>query len=285
MMAIVRAHVERVEVVGLDEAYLDLDGLFSPRAAMRRLVAEIKRRHAAHLLGGHRPEQARREGRLRRREAGRLRRARPASRRARASRASPPGLVPGIGPKTAARLAALGLSTLAALGAAARAAARRALRPEPRRRAGPARALRARRRGRRAAQGRLGVARAHLRQRHAAIRRAAARGARADGRGAVREPRRARAQRAHDRDQGAPRRLHDGHPRAHDRRQPTCDVELVGAVALRLLAATTPRRGRCACSACASRAVAATDAGGSTRLPSPPGGRARAAADQLALPL
>ena len=30
MMAIVRAHVERVEVVGLDEAYLDLDGLFSP---------------------------------------------------------------------------------------------------------------------------------------------------------------------------------------------------------------------------------------------------------------
>ena len=29
-------------MVGLDEAYLDLTGLFSPRAAMRRLVAEIK---------------------------------------------------------------------------------------------------------------------------------------------------------------------------------------------------------------------------------------------------
>ena len=43
MMEIVRAHVERVEVVGLDEAYLDLSGLFSPRAAMRRLVAEIRR--------------------------------------------------------------------------------------------------------------------------------------------------------------------------------------------------------------------------------------------------
>ncbi len=41
-MAIVREHVERVEVVGLDEAYLDLEGLFSPRTAMRRLVAEIK---------------------------------------------------------------------------------------------------------------------------------------------------------------------------------------------------------------------------------------------------
>ena len=42
VMALLRAHVERVEVVGLDEAYLDLDGLVAPRAAMRRLVAEIK---------------------------------------------------------------------------------------------------------------------------------------------------------------------------------------------------------------------------------------------------
>src|SRR5487761_1783889 len=30
MMGIVRSHVERVEVVGLDEAYLDLSGLYSP---------------------------------------------------------------------------------------------------------------------------------------------------------------------------------------------------------------------------------------------------------------
>ena len=41
-MEILRAHVERVEVVGLDEAYLDVAGLYSPRAAMRRLLAEIK---------------------------------------------------------------------------------------------------------------------------------------------------------------------------------------------------------------------------------------------------
>src|SRR5271169_56071 len=41
VMDLVRAHVERVEIVGLDEAYLDLSGLYSPRAAMRRLVAEI----------------------------------------------------------------------------------------------------------------------------------------------------------------------------------------------------------------------------------------------------
>src|SRR5437764_15047562 len=43
MMDVVRAHVERVEVVGLDEAYLALTGLYSPHAAMRRLVAEIAR--------------------------------------------------------------------------------------------------------------------------------------------------------------------------------------------------------------------------------------------------
>ncbi len=73
MMGIVRAHVERVEVVGLDEAYLDLEGLYSPRAAMRRLLAEIKARGRADLLGGDRPQQARRQGRLRRGEAGRLR--------------------------------------------------------------------------------------------------------------------------------------------------------------------------------------------------------------------
>ena len=42
VMDLVRAHVERVEVVGLDEAYLDVAGLFSPRAAMRRLIAEIR---------------------------------------------------------------------------------------------------------------------------------------------------------------------------------------------------------------------------------------------------
>src|SRR4051795_12408614 len=35
---IVRRHAELVEQVGLDEGYLDLDGLVAPRAAVRRLV-------------------------------------------------------------------------------------------------------------------------------------------------------------------------------------------------------------------------------------------------------
>ncbi|MEA2154736.1 MAG: polymerase, partial [Solirubrobacteraceae bacterium] len=42
VMARIRAEVERVEVVGLDEAYLDLDGFVAPRAAMRRLVGELR---------------------------------------------------------------------------------------------------------------------------------------------------------------------------------------------------------------------------------------------------
>src|SRR5437588_2135 len=43
VMEIVRAHVQNVEVVGLDEAYLDLTGLLAPRAAMRGIQAEIVR--------------------------------------------------------------------------------------------------------------------------------------------------------------------------------------------------------------------------------------------------
>src|SRR6201997_318959 len=40
----VRACSETVEIVGLDEAYLDLSGLPAPRAEMRRLAIEIGRR-------------------------------------------------------------------------------------------------------------------------------------------------------------------------------------------------------------------------------------------------
>src|SRR3954447_19917256 len=41
VMEILRANAETVEVVGLDEAYIDLTGLFSPKAVMRRIAAEI----------------------------------------------------------------------------------------------------------------------------------------------------------------------------------------------------------------------------------------------------
>ena len=41
-MGILRANAETVEVVGLDEAYLDLTGLFAPKATMRRIATEIR---------------------------------------------------------------------------------------------------------------------------------------------------------------------------------------------------------------------------------------------------
>ncbi|HWB69280.1 MAG TPA: DNA polymerase IV, partial [Solirubrobacterales bacterium] len=42
VMSILRRNVETVEVMGLDEAYLKLTGLFSPKATMRRIAAEIR---------------------------------------------------------------------------------------------------------------------------------------------------------------------------------------------------------------------------------------------------
>src|SRR5579864_1409760 len=42
VMTLVRAAVECVEIVGLDEAYLDLSGIDRPVEAMRRLVDEIR---------------------------------------------------------------------------------------------------------------------------------------------------------------------------------------------------------------------------------------------------
>ena len=43
VMTSVRSTVEVVEVVGLDEAYLDLTGLLAPHAAMRGLAVQIER--------------------------------------------------------------------------------------------------------------------------------------------------------------------------------------------------------------------------------------------------
>jgi DNA polymerase IV len=44
VMTVIREHVERVEVVGLDEAYLDLTGIERPRAAARRVKAAVRER-------------------------------------------------------------------------------------------------------------------------------------------------------------------------------------------------------------------------------------------------
>jgi DNA polymerase IV len=117
VMDLVRAHVERVEVVGLDEAYLDVAGLFSPRAAMRRLLAEIRAATELTCSVGIGPNKLVAKVASDAEKPGGfvvLTRDQACARFA----SAPPGLVPGIGPKTAARLAELGLTTLAALGAA-----------------------------------------------------------------------------------------------------------------------------------------------------------------------
>jgi DNA polymerase IV len=117
VMGIVRAHVERVEVVGLDEAYLDVGGLLSPRAAMRRLIREIGEATGIVCSVGIGPNKlVAKVASDAEKPAGFvvLSREQACARFAQA----PPGLVPGIGPKTVARLEQLGLTTLAALGAA-----------------------------------------------------------------------------------------------------------------------------------------------------------------------
>jgi DNA polymerase-4 len=113
----IRAGVERVEVVGLDEAYLDLDGFVAPRAAMRRLVAEIEEATGLHCSVGIGPN------RLVAKVASDAEKPRGfvcLTREQACARFGPrsPGIVPGIGPKTVARLERMGIVTLAALAAA-----------------------------------------------------------------------------------------------------------------------------------------------------------------------
>src|ERR1700688_3748342 len=117
VMDLVRAHVERVEAVGLDEAALALSELPAPKAAMRRLVEQIRRETQLTCLVGIGPNKlVAKVASDAEKPAGFvvLTREQACARFA----GSPPGLVPGIGPKTAARLAELGLTTLAAVAAA-----------------------------------------------------------------------------------------------------------------------------------------------------------------------
>ena len=117
LMGIVRSHVERVEVVGLDEAYLDLSGLHSPHAAMRRVVAEIRQATQLVCSVGIGPNKlVAKVASDAEKPAGFLVLTREEA-RARFAEA-PPGLIPGIGPKTVARLEAMGLRTLRELAGA-----------------------------------------------------------------------------------------------------------------------------------------------------------------------
>jgi DNA polymerase IV len=114
VMEVLRRNVETVEVVGLDEAYLDLTGIFSPKSTMRRVASEIRRDTGLTCSVGIS------ESRMLAKIVSEL--GKPAglvvlSREQALERfaAESPGLVPGIGPKTVRKLEAMGIGTLTEL--------------------------------------------------------------------------------------------------------------------------------------------------------------------------
>ena len=282
VMGIVRAHVETIEVVGLDEAYLDIGGLYSPRAAMRRLLAEVKSETGLICSVGIGPNKlVAKVASDAEKPAGFvvLSREQACARFAQ----SPPGLVPGIGPKTAARLAALGLGTLGALAAA----------PEQLlvERFGPNLGRELRRRARFEHDGVVGAA-------HKVVSESRERTFDED----IRDPERLRSElermsrelcaslAAHGRAGrtiGIKVRLDDFSTatRARSLAEPTCDAELVNAIAQRLLSEYAPARPVRLLGVRVAGLGARTGATGHPRTSGSTGRRALPAEDQLALPL
>lgn len=117
VMDTLRSQVERVEAVGLDEAYLDLSGLGRPKAAARRVKAAVRQSTGLVCSIGIGPSKLvakvasdadKPDGfvMLSREEA------------CRRFAAESPALIPGIGPKSVERLRRRGIETLAQLAAA-----------------------------------------------------------------------------------------------------------------------------------------------------------------------
>jgi DNA polymerase IV len=114
VMEVLRAHIDRVEVVGLDEAYLDLTHFERPKAAARRVKAAVEETTGLGCSIGMGPSK------LVAKVASDAEKPNGfvfLSREQACERfgPSPPGLIPGIGPKTAERLAAQGIDNLAKL--------------------------------------------------------------------------------------------------------------------------------------------------------------------------
>jgi DNA polymerase-4 len=116
VMAVLREHVERVEVVGLDEAYLDLSGFDRPKAAALRVKAAVKDATGLGCSIGIGPNKlvAKVASDAEKPDGFVVLSAEGARERFSGSR---PGLIPGIGPKTAERLERFGITTLGALAA------------------------------------------------------------------------------------------------------------------------------------------------------------------------
>ena len=118
VMATVRAAAPVVEVAGLDEAYLELTGMVAPHAAMRRLVAEIRADTGLGCSVGIGPSKLVAKVASDAEKPGgfvALTREQACARFALA----PPSLLPGVGPRTAEALTAMGITTIGALADAA----------------------------------------------------------------------------------------------------------------------------------------------------------------------
>lgn len=114
VMDVLRRNAETVEIVGLDEAYVDLSGLYSPKATMRRILAEVRKETGlgcsvgiseSRMLAKITSELGKPGGLVVLSRAEALER----------FGGDSPGLIPGIGPKTVAKLEAMGMPTLARL--------------------------------------------------------------------------------------------------------------------------------------------------------------------------
>jgi len=117
VMELVRARAGTVEVIGLDEAYLDLSGLPAPRAEMRRLALDIERATGLGCSIGMGPNKlVAKVASDAEKPRGFVVLSREQARERFAG--DPCGLIPGIGPKTVDRLRACGLQTLGRLAAA-----------------------------------------------------------------------------------------------------------------------------------------------------------------------
>lgn len=117
VMDLVRRAAPAMELIGLDEAYLDLSELEEPEERMRTLARVIEERTRLVCSIGIGPNK------LVAKVASDAEKPRgfvvlSAAQARERFRDAPPGLIPGIGPKTADRLRAAGLTTLGALAAA-----------------------------------------------------------------------------------------------------------------------------------------------------------------------
>ena len=116
VMAVIRNHIARVEQLGIDEAFLDLEGLHSPKSAMRRLVVDIYQQTSMRASVGIGPN------RLVAKVASDAEKPNGfvvlTTAQARERFADEPvSLVPGIGPRTRERLGEMGITTIAQLSA------------------------------------------------------------------------------------------------------------------------------------------------------------------------